>query len=315
MVADLKRRFIVCLALTVPIIILTPMTRDWLGLEALQFAGDGYVLLALSAFVYGWGGWPFLSGAYNELSRRRPAMMTLVAVAITAAFVYSTAVVLGLNGEIFFWELATLVDIMLLGHWLEMRSVMGASRALEELARLLPDEAHVITEDGRVVDMPVSHLTVGDKVLVRPGEKVPVDGVVAGGTSTVDESLLTGESAPVERGEGQVVVGGSLNGRGALEVVVSKTGSDTYLAQVIALVRAAQETKSRGQRLADTAAFWLTIIALSVGAITLAAWLAAGGDLRVRAGEEHHGDGHRLPARPGLGDPSRRRRLHLAGGR
>ncbi len=234
------------------------------------------MLLALSTFVYGWGGWPFLSGAYHELARRRPAMMTLVAVAISAAFLYSTAVVLGLSGEIFFWELATLVDIMLLGHWLEMRSVMGASRALEELARLLPDEAHVITDDGRVVDMPVGHLAVGDRVLVRPGEKVPVDGLVVAGASAVDESLLTGESAPVERREGERVVGGSLNGRGALEVVVSKTGSDTYLAQVIALVRAAQESKSRGQRLADTAAFWLTIVALAMGAITLAAWLGLG---------------------------------------
>ncbi len=276
MIADFRRRFFVCLALTVPIILLTPMIQDWLGLDALRFTGDSYLLLGLSAIVYGWGGWPFLSGAYHELGQRRPAMMTLVAVAISAAFFYSAAVVLGLHGDVFFWELATLVDIMLLGHWLEMRSVMGASRALEELSRLLPSEAHLVTAQGQVTDVPLSHVTIGDRVLVRPGEKVPVDGVVVTGAGGVDESLLTGESTPVEKREGDAVVGGSLNGRGALEVLVSKTGADTYLSQVIALVRAAQESKSRGQRLAGTAAFWLTIIALSVGAITLAAWLAAG---------------------------------------
>lgn len=246
MVADLRRRFFVCLLVTVPIVLLTPAIRDRLGLGALRFAGSNYLLLALSAFVYGWGGRPFLSGAYRELNRRRPAMMTLVAVAISAAFVYSAAVVLGLPGAVFFWELATLVDIMLLGHWVEMRAVMGASRALEELARLLPEEAHVITAQGTVVDVALGRVQIGDRVLVRPGEKIPVDGRVVAGSSTVDESLLTGESTPTEKEKGRSVVGGSLNGEGALEVVVAKTGAETYLSQVIALVKAAQETRSRG---------------------------------------------------------------------
>jgi P-type Cu2+ transporter len=276
MIADFRLRFFVCLVLTVPIILLTPSIRNGLGLQALDFAGVGYLLFAFGAFVYGWGGWPFLSGAYGELTRRRPAMMTLVAVAITAAFMYSAAVALGVQGDVLFWELATLVDVMLLGHWLEMRSVMGASRALQELARLLPDEAHVITASGEVRDTPLGQVQIGDRVLVRPGEKIPVDGLVVAGASTVDEALLTGESTPAKKRKGQAVVGGSLNGDGALEVVVAKTGADTYVSQVTDLVKAAQETKSRGQRLADTAAFWLTIIALSVGAITLAAWLALG---------------------------------------
>jgi len=276
MVADFRRRFWVCLILTIPIILLSPTVRGAFNLESLAFAGDKWVLLALSAFVYGWGGLPFLKGAVKELASRRPAMMTLIAVAISAAFLYSAAVVIGVRGTDFFWELATLVDVMLLGHWLEMRSVMGASRALEELARLMPDEAHRLDEHGNLHDVPLAELQMGDRVLVRPGEKVPIDGEVVRGSSAINEAMLTGESTPVEKSEGDRAIGGSVNGEGSLEVVVEKTGDETYLAQVIGLVRQAQESKSRGQDLADRAAFVLTIVALSIGAITLAVWLLLG---------------------------------------
>ena len=273
MVVDFRRRFWVCLAVTIPILLLSPSVQGPLHLEALSFTGDKWVLLLLSAFVYAWGGLPFLRGAVKELADKRPAMMTLIAVAISAAFFYSAAVVIGVRGTDFFWELATLVDVMLLGHWLEMRSVMGASRALEELARLMPDEAHVLDEEGNVRDVPITELRTGDRVLVRPGEKIPVDGEVARGASSVNEAMLTGESTPVDKREGDRAIGGSINGEGSLEVEVQKTGSDTYLAQVVGLVRAAQESKSRGQDLADRAALVLTVSALSIGVITLVVWL------------------------------------------
>lgn len=276
MVQDFRRRFWVCLAVTVPILALSPMIQDFLGLEALRFPGDSYVLLALSTFVYFYGGWPFLSGLFGELSAGQPGMMTLVAVAITAAFGYSAVVVLGVEGTVFFWELATLIDIMLLGHWIEMRSVMGASRALQELARLMPDEAHRVQEDGSTEDVLVADLRNGDHILIKPGEKIPADGVVVDGQSAVNEAMLTGETVPVEKTEGAEVIGGAINGDGALEVEIQRTGDETYLSQVIRMVQEAQESKSRSQNLADRAAFWLTVIALSVGAITLAAWLIVG---------------------------------------
>jgi Cu2+-exporting ATPase len=203
-------------------------------------------------------------------------MMTLIAVAITVAYVYSSAVVLGIVGEEgFFWELATLIDIMLLGHWIEMRSVLGASRALEELVRVMPSEAHLL-RNGGTDDVPVDRLAPGDRVLVRPGEKVPVDGVVVEGATSVNEAMLTGESRPVEKGAGDEVIGGAINGEGSIVVEVRKTGAETYLAQVIDLVRKAQESRSRTQDLADRAAFLLVVIALSVGAATFSAWLVLG---------------------------------------
>ena len=186
-------------------------------------------------------------------------------------------VVFGLRGEVFFWELATLIDVMLLGHWVEMRSVLGASRALEELARLMPAEAHRLRPDGGTEDVPLAGLAVGERVLVKPGEKVPVDGEVLEGDTAVDEALLTGESRPVEKGPGALVIGGSINGEGSLVVAIRKTGADSYLAQVVDLVRQAQESKSKTQDLANRAAFWLTLIAIGAGAVTLAAWLAVAG--------------------------------------
>ena len=277
MVEDFKRRFFVSAALTIPILLLSPLIQRVFGFT-LEFPGRPWVLWALSSAVYAYGGWPFLKGLVEELRGRRPGMMTLIALAISVAYGYSSAVVFGLPGKVFFWELATLIDVMLLGHWIEMRSVLGASRALEELVKLLPAEAHVIKPDGSIVDVPVSELRAGDRVLVRPGEKVPTDGVVVEGESSVNEAMLTGESAPVPKRPGDEVIGGSINGEGALTIEVQRVGEETYLAQVIELVRRAQETRSRTQDLANRAAFWLTLVALGGGGATLGVWLALGKD-------------------------------------
>ncbi len=280
MIDDFRRRFWVSLVLTVPIVALSPMLQHWAGFgETLRFPGDLLVLFALSSIVFFYGGWPFLTGLVAELKDRRPGMMTLISVAITAAYLYSTAVVFGLPGETFFWELATLVVIMLLGHWIEMRSVLGASGALEALVRLLPATAHRVTAGGETEEVPVTALKPGDRVLVKPGEKVPIDGVILKGQSSFNEAMLTGESRPVEKGEGQEAVGGAVNGEGAVTIEVRKTGDQTYLAQVIEMVRQAQATRSRTQDLANRAASWLTYIAIGVGFGTLAVWLAVGESL------------------------------------
>ncbi|NOZ68577.1 MAG: copper-translocating P-type ATPase, partial [Deferribacteres bacterium] len=240
---------------------------------SLRFAGDLYVLFGLSSFVFFYGGYPFLKGLFNELRNLKPGMMTLIAIAITTAYVYSSVVVFGLEGKVFFWELATLIDIMLLGHWIEMKSIMGASRALEELAKLMPSEAHKIMPDGSVQDVALDKLRTGDRVLVKPGEKIPADGDVVAGGSSVNEAMLTGESMPVSKKAGDRVIGGSINGEGSITVEIKKTGRDSFLSQVIELVKEAQESKSKTQDLANRAALWLTIIALGGGAITLFVWL------------------------------------------
>ena len=215
----------------------------------------------------------FSKGLFEELKSRRPGMMTLIAVAIATAYVYSSAVVFGLTGKMFFWELATLVDIMLLGHWIEMKSVMGASKALEELAKLMPSDAHKLMPDGSVKDVPLGELAVDDKVLIKPGEKIPADGVIVEGESSVNEAMLTGESTPVAKKTGGKVIGGSINGEGSLTIEVKGTGKDSFLSQVIDLVKQAQESKSKTQDLANTAALWLTIVALGGGVITFLIWL------------------------------------------
>ncbi|OEF99490.1 copper-translocating P-type ATPase [Vulcanibacillus modesticaldus] len=275
MISDFKRRFYISLAITIPILILSPMIQDFLGFR-LQFFGDIYLLFILSTFVFFYGGWPFLKGSVDELRKKIPGMMTLISLAIIVAYVYSSSTVFGLSGKNFFWELATLIDIMLLGHWLEMRSIMGASRALEELVKMMPSEAHLITENGEVKDVPVSELKEGDQVLVKPGEKVPVDGIIIKGVSSIDESMLTGESVPVEKTKDDKVIGGSINGEGALTIEVEKTGEASYLSQVIKLVKEAQETKSRTQDLSNRAAKWLFYIALAAGFGTLIIWLLLG---------------------------------------
>ena len=274
MIEDFRKRFWVSLIITVPILILSPMVQHFLGLkEALRFNGDMYILFVLSSFLFFYGGWPFLTGLIDELKKKQPGMMTLIALAISVAYFYSSAVIFGVTGEVFFWELATLIDIMLLGHWIEMKSVMGASKALEELAKLMPDEAHKIDDNGNVTDVKVSSLQHNDKLLIKPGEKIPADGKVYEGLSSVNEAMITGESKPVSKGKGDEVIGGSINGEGSLKIEVEKTGDETFLSQIVKLVKEAQESKSHTQDLANKAAFWLTIIAISAGAITMFVWL------------------------------------------
>jgi Cu2+-exporting ATPase len=277
MIADFRRRFWVSLALTVPILLLSPLIQAFLGVtDILAFPGDDYVLLALATAVFLYGGWPFLTGLVSELRDGAPGMMTLIALAITVAYGYSAAVVLGLEGKVFFWELATLVDVMLLGHWIEMKSVMGASGALESLVQMLPDRALRVGDDGETEEVPVSELRKGERVRVRPGEKVPIDGTIVDGKTSLNESMLTGESRPVEKSAGDEAVGGAINGEGSITLEVQKTGADTYLSQVIETVRQAQASRSRTQDLANRAAAWLTYIALTAGGLTLAAWLGLG---------------------------------------
>ena len=270
MIKDFKRRLFISLIVTVPILVLSPMIQEWTNME-ISFPGSNYVLLGLATFIYFYGGWPFLKGLVEELKDKTPGMMTLIAMAISVAYLYSSATVFGLEGNDFFWELATLIDIMLLGHWIEMRAVMSASSALEELAKLMPNTAHLI-KDGQVVEVHTSELNSGDKILIKPGEKIPADGIIIKGKSHINESMLTGESKPTEKGEGEKLIGGSINGDGSIEVEVKDIGKDSYLSKVIDMVEKAQESKSKTQNLTDRAAFWLTIIALTVGFATLFVW-------------------------------------------
>ncbi|HJT72487.1 MAG TPA: heavy metal translocating P-type ATPase [Chitinophaga sp.] len=271
------QRFWICLAVTIPVLLLSHMIQQWLGFE-FTFPGHQYALLLMSSFIFFYGGWPFLVGLIRELKWKDPGMMTLVAVAITTAYIYSVAVVFGLQGMDFFWELATLIDIMLLGHWLEMKSQMAASRALESLVALLPAVVHV-ERNGQVSDIPLQELKNNDVVLIRPGEKIPADGVVLDGSSNVNESMLTGESVPVKKGKDAKVIAGAVNGDGALKVQVTGAGNDSYLNKVITMVQSAQGAKSNTQNLANKVAKWLTIVSISVGIITFIVWLTAGKEL------------------------------------
>ncbi|MFO7790215.1 MAG: copper-translocating P-type ATPase [Bacteroidales bacterium] len=274
MIKDFRKRFWISLIATIPILVLSPMIQGLLGYN-IAFSYSGYVLFALSVFVYFYGGWPFLTGLVDELKKKQPGMMTLIAVAITVAFGYSSATTFGLEGKKFFWELATLIDIMLLGHWIEMKSVMGASRSLQKLVEMMPAEAHLLQKDD-IKEVKVDDLKKDDLVLVRPGEKIPVDGIITEGESSVNESMVTGESKPVKKSKDEKVIGGTINGNGSLKVQVQQVGEEAYLSKVINMVREAQNKKSKTQHLADRLAFWLTIIALSVGIGTLSAWLISG---------------------------------------
>ena len=279
MVEDFKFRFWWVLALTIPILALSPMIQEFLGVDW-RFTGDTWILTALSTVVFFFGGWPFLSGLVDELKKKQPGMMTLIGLAISVAFIYSIFVVFGLEGHLLFWELSTLVAIMLLGHWIEMRSVMSASAALEKLAELLPGKAHRVKEDGSTEDVPVEELQVGDHILIKPGEKIPADGIVIEGKTNVNEAMLTGESLPVEKNVDDEVIGGAINEEGSITVKIHKTGDESFLSQVIDLVRQAQESKSRTQDLANRAAFWLTLVAITGGLLTFFAWtLFTGQDL------------------------------------
>jgi len=274
-----KKRFWISIVFTIPILILSPMVQHFLGIrETISFTGETYLLFALSSFVFFYGGYPFLKGLIDELKIKQPGMMTLIALAISVAYFYSSAVVFGVKGEVFFWELATLIDIMLLGHWIEMKSIMGASKALEELAKLMPDIAHKIDDDGNVTDIPVSELKQEAKLLIKPGEKIPADGKIYEGKTSINEAMITGESKPVPKSEDDNVIGGSINGEGSIKIEVKKTGDETFLSQIVKLVKEAQESKSKTQNLANKAAFWLTIIAISAGAITMFTWLMFTGE-------------------------------------
>lgn len=278
MVEDFKKRFIISIFLTFPILVLSPMIQMFMGVD-FRFNGDTLLLFALSTILFIYGGRPFLIGAVDELKVKSPGMMMLIALAISVAYFYSTLTVFVLSGSDFFWELATLISIMLLGHWIEMRSVLGASKALEELVKLMPDIAHMIHDNDEIMDHPLSHFKVGDKILVKPGEKIPLDGVIYEGSSSVNESMLTGESIPVEKNRGDEVIGGSINSEGALKIKVLRVGEDTFLSQVVKLVKEAQESKSKTQRLADVAAKWLFYIAVIAGTLTFFIWLSLGKDL------------------------------------
>ncbi|WP_186756409.1 heavy metal translocating P-type ATPase [Echinicola salinicaeni] len=277
MLDNFKKRFWVSILLTVPILFHSKMVQGWLGVD-FGYSGDGYVLFVISSVVYFYGGWPFLKGLISEVRKGKPAMMTLISLAITVAYGYSSATVFGLEGKGFFWELATLIDLMLLGHWIEMKSVMGASGALDELAKLMPSEAHLLKDHGETEEVKITDLKIGDLVLVKPGEKIPADGKVVDGSSYVNEAMLTGESKPVKKEKDDEVVGGGINERGSLKVEVKGVGEEAYLSRVIGMVKSAQETKSKTQNLADKAAGWLFYISLGAGLITLATWLVIGKD-------------------------------------
>ena len=275
MIADFLRRFWMSLALTLPVVVISPMFQHAVGYH-FDFPGRDWVSFVLASVIFFYGGLPFLRGLWDEVRRGQPGMMTLIGVAISVAYLYSTAVVFGLvEGMDFYWELATLIVIMLLGHWLEMKSVAGASKALELIVKMLPAEAHMY-HGTMLHDMRVDELNIGDLVLVKPGEKIPVDGTVTEGNSSVNESMLTGESVPVQKTAGAKVIAGAINGEGSLKIRVDKSGKDSYLNKVITLVQEAQAAKSQTQHLADRAARWLTFIALGAGFGTLAVWLAKG---------------------------------------
>ena len=285
MITDFKKRFYVVLVLTVPIMLLSEMIQQFIGVDW-QFTGSPYILFALSSIVFFYGGWPFLKGFVDEVRAKNPGMMILIGFAITVAYFYSVAIVFGLQGMDFFWELSTLILIMLLGHWIEMKSVAGASRELELLVQLMPADAHMVMparagSDGpdMVHDVKTETLKENDTILIKPGEKVAADGIVLEGESYLNESMLTGESKPVQKSKGDKVIAGAINGNGAIKVTVSHTSQDSYLSQVIKLVDDAQKSKSKTQLLADKAAKWLTIIAIVAGIATFLYWYLTGQSL------------------------------------
>ena len=277
MTADFRKRFYIVLALTVPIMLLSPMVQQFIGLRW-QFTGSSYILFALASIVFFYGGLPFLKGWIAEVKTKNPGMMFLIGFAITVAYIYSVAIVFGLPGMDFFWELATLILIMLLGHWVEMKSVAGASKELELLVQLMPSDAHVVMPD-MVHDVKTNTLKENDIILVKPGEKVAADGIILEGESYLNESMLTGESKPVQKVKGDKVIAGAINGNGSLKVTVSHAAKDSYLSQVIKLVDDAKKAKSKTQLLADKAAKWLTVIAIGAGIATFLYWYLTGQSL------------------------------------
>ncbi|HEY0720873.1 MAG TPA: heavy metal translocating P-type ATPase [Gammaproteobacteria bacterium] len=268
-----RNAFWICLLLTLPTLWWEPMLQSWFGYRAPSFAGSFLIPILFGTAVYLYGGRVFLQGAVHELRDRQPGMMVLIALAISVAFLYSLLVLVGFPGHPLWWELATLVTIMLLGHWIEMRSVTQAQGALKELAKLLPDMALRIAADDQLEEVPVAQLSEGELLLIRPGASIPADGVVRSGKSSVNESMITGESRHITKGEGDKVIAGTVNGAGSLRVAITGTGEKTALAGIMRLVEQAQHSRSQAQALADRAAFYLTLIAISAAALTLLFWL------------------------------------------
>lgn len=269
-----RRRFWLSLLLTIPVLIYSHHIQMWFHFTPPRFPGSGYIPFVLGTIIFFYGGMVFIQGAKSELQARKPGMMTLIGLAISVAFIYSFAVTLGFPGEELYWELATLVTIMLLGHWLEMRAIQGASGALQELAKLLPDQARRIVDD-EIEEVPTEQLRPGDLILIRPGEQVPADGLVEQGESYLNEAMITGESKPVFKGTEDRVIAGTVNEDGSLRVRIEKAGGETTLAGIMALLEQAQSSSTRSQALADRAAFWLVLVALGAAGITAVAWSAA----------------------------------------
>ncbi len=276
MAEDFKKRFFVSIFISLPVLLFSSTIQSWFSFQ-IDFTGRSYVVFALASILFFYGGWPFLTGLAKELKKKQPGMMTLIALAITVAYLYSTATVFGLAGQPFFWELATLIVVMLGGHWLEMKSVIRASGALDKLMELMPDKAHRIGESG-TEEIKTNQIQEGDRLLIKPGERIPADGIIYEGSSSVDESVITGESKPVEKKKDDEVVGGSVNGGGSLKIKVKSTSENSYLSKVVEMVQKASKEKSKTQHLGDKAAFWLTIIAITAGFTTLAVWLFVGRD-------------------------------------
>ena len=269
-----KDKFWLSFILTIPVLAYSEMIQQWLNFTPPAFPGSQYVPFVLSTVIFFYGGTVFIKGAWSELKAKLPGMMTLISLAIITAYVYSVATQFWLSGEGFFWELATLVTIMLLGHWLEMASIARAENALDAISKLLPDKAEKLI-NGKPKQVLVSELKVGDLVLIRPGSSIPVDGVITDGSSSVNEAAITGESKPTSKGVKDEVVAGTINQDGSLTVKVTKLGEDTALAGIMRLVAEAQSSKSNVQVLADKAAFALTIIAIVTGVVTFIYWLVA----------------------------------------
>ena len=274
-----RNKFWVCLIISIPVLLWDPMIQQWFKYQLPSFPGSNFIPAVFGTIVFIYGGWIFLQGAYQELVHKTPGMMTLISLAINVAFFYSIAVMLGLKGHTLWWELATLISIMLLGHWIEMRSISQAQGALQELAKLLPDTAILLTDDESTQEVLVEQLQEGDLILIRPGAIIPADGMVQSGKSSVNEAMITGESKPVEKKQGERVLAGTVNGEGSLRVKIAGIGDKTALAGIMQLVEQAQSSRSRAQALADRAAFYLTLVAIGSGLITLIGWLLSGSTL------------------------------------
>lgn len=275
MMKEFKTKFWLSLFITIPIMVMAPTIQNILHFQ-FDFEGKKYVQFGLATLLFFYGGWPFLKGLKNEIKKGKPGMMTLIGLAISVAYLYSSAVVFGLKGNIFFWELASLISLMLLGHWIEMKSVMQASQALEKLIALLPSKAIRINKNGEQEEVSIDELKEDDLILVKPGDKIPADGTVEDGKSNVNESLITGEAKPVTKEKGDEVIGGAINQNGSLKILLSKTKENSYLNQVVKMVEEAQKTKSKTQNLTDKAAALLFYIALGSGILTLVVWLFLG---------------------------------------